>query len=64
MKLDLELTWLEGGRIGGKVASTKAASAAAITKPLSEIDLPKSKDGLVEYAEKVKSKARQQRQIL
>jgi hypothetical protein len=55
---------LEGGRIGGKVASTKAASAAAITKPLSEIDLPKSKDGPVEYAEKVKSKARQQRQIL
>lgn len=49
----------KGGKIGGKVASTKAISAAAITKLLNGINLPKSKDGLVEYAEKVKSKARQ-----
>jgi Protein of unknown function (DUF2795) len=49
----------KGGRIGGKVASTKTVSAAAITKLLNGIDLPKSKKGLVEYAEKVKSKARQ-----
>jgi Protein of unknown function (DUF2795) len=54
----------KGGKIGGKIASTKAVSAAAITKLLTGIDLPKSKDGLVEYAEKVKSIARQQGQIL
>jgi hypothetical protein len=54
----------KGGRIGGKVASTKAASAAAISKLLSGIDLPKSRDGLVEYAERNKSKVRQQEQIL
>lgn len=55
-----EIPGRKGGKIGGKVASTKAVSAAAITKLLNEIDLPKSRDGLVEYAEKVKSKARQQ----
>jgi hypothetical protein len=49
----------KGGKIGGKVASTRAVSAAAVTKLLNGIDLPKNKDGLVEYAEKVKSKARQ-----
>lgn len=53
----------KGGRIGGKVSSTKSTSAAAIAKLLNGIDLPKSRDGLVEYAEKVKSKARQQEQI-
>lgn len=52
----------KGGQIGGKVASTKAVSAAAVTKLLSGIDLPKSKKGLVEYAEKVKSKAAGQTQ--
>lgn len=55
-----EIPGRKAGRIGGKVASTKAVSAAAITKLLNEIDLPKSRDGLVEYAEKVKSKAGQQ----
>ncbi|HZD35831.1 MAG TPA: DUF2795 domain-containing protein [Nitrososphaeraceae archaeon] len=49
----------KGGRIGGKVAATKSTSAAAITKLLSGIDLPKNREGLVEYAEKVKSKSRQ-----
>jgi Protein of unknown function (DUF2795) len=49
----------KGGKIGGKVASTKSVSAAAITKLLNGINLPKSKDGLVEYAEEVKSKTRQ-----
>jgi putative ubiquitin-RnfH superfamily antitoxin RatB of RatAB toxin-antitoxin module len=58
-----EIPGRKGGKIGGKVASTKAVSAAAITKLLNGIDLPKSRDGLVEYAEKVKSKARQQEQI-
>jgi hypothetical protein len=53
----------KGGKIGGKVASTKSTSAAAIAKLLNGIDLPKSRDGLVEYAEKVKSKARHQEQI-
>jgi Protein of unknown function (DUF2795) len=53
----------KGGKIGGKVASIKAASAAAITKLLNGIDLPKSRDGLIEYAEKVESEARQQEQI-
>jgi hypothetical protein len=47
----------KGGKIGSRVASTKAVSAAAITKLLSGIDLPKNRDGLVEYAERVKSNA-------
>lgn len=58
-----EVPGRKGGRIGGKVSSTKSTSAAAIAKLLNGIDLPKSRDGLVEYAEKVKSKARQQEQI-
>jgi hypothetical protein len=49
-----------GGKAGGKVASTKAVSAATITKLLSGIDLPKSRDGLVEYAERNKSRAKQE----
>ena len=40
------------GRIGGKVASTKSISAGGVTKTLNGVDLPKSKDGLVEYAKK------------
>lgn len=59
-----EIPGRKGGKIGGKVASTKAVSAAAITKLLTGINLPKSKVGLVEYAEKIKSKARKQEQIL
>ena len=43
------------GRIGGKVASTKSISVPAVTKLLNGVDLPKSKDGLVEYAKKIKS---------
>jgi Protein of unknown function (DUF2795) len=43
----------KGGEIGGKVAFTKAVSAAAIAKLLNGINLPKSKDGLIKYAEKV-----------
>ncbi|MGH9986541.1 MAG: hypothetical protein ACRD8W_21575 [Nitrososphaeraceae archaeon] len=60
-----EVPGRKGGRIGGKVASTKATSAAAITKLLSGIDLPKSRDGLVEYVERIKSRPRprQQKQI-
>jgi hypothetical protein len=42
-----EIPGRKGGKIGGKVASTKAASAAAITKLLNGIDLPKSRDGLI-----------------
>jgi putative ubiquitin-RnfH superfamily antitoxin RatB of RatAB toxin-antitoxin module len=53
----------KGGRIGGKVASTKAVSAATVTKLLNGIDLSKSREGLVEYAEKVQSKAGQQGRI-
>lgn len=59
-----EIPGRKGGKIGGNVASTKAVSAAAITKLLTGIDLPKSKEGLVEYAEKIKSKARKQEQTL
>jgi hypothetical protein len=59
-----EIPSRRGGRIGGKVASPRAVSVAAITKLLTGIDLPKDKDGLVEYAEKIKSQARQEKQIL
>lgn len=58
-----EIPGRKGGKIGGKAASTKAASAAAITKLLNGIDLPKSKDGLVKYAEKIKLKAQHQAQM-
>jgi hypothetical protein len=53
----------KGGRMGGKAAAKEAVSAAAIIKLLSGIDLPKNKEGLVEYAEKNKSKAKQEEQL-
>jgi len=40
----------KGGKSGGRVAATKAASAAAIAKILSGIDLPKNKEEVVAYA--------------
>ena len=45
-----------GGKIGGKAAATKAASAAAIAKLLSGIDFPKDKNKVIGYAEKNKTK--------
>lgn len=45
-----------GGKVGGKVAATKAPSAAAIAKILSGADFPKKKSDLVEYARANKSK--------
>jgi hypothetical protein len=45
-----------GGKIGGKVAATKAPSAAAIAKLLSGIQFPKDKSKIVDYAEKNKTK--------
>jgi hypothetical protein len=40
-----------GGKTGGRVAATRAPSAAAIAKILSGIDFPKKKEELVRYAE-------------
>ena len=46
----------KGGKIGGKVAATKAASAASIAKLLSGIRFPKKKEEVVAYARKNKGK--------
>ncbi len=45
-----------GGKIGGKIAATKAPSAAAIAKLLSGIDFPKDKSKIIDYAENNKEK--------
>lgn len=41
-----------GGKAGGKAAATKAPSAAAIAKVLSEIDFPKNKAELRDHAQR------------
>ncbi len=45
-----------GGKIGGKIAATKAPSAAAIAKLLSGIEFPKNKSKIIDYAENNKEK--------
>jgi hypothetical protein len=45
-----------GGKVGGKVAATRAPSAAAVAKLLSGTDFPKSKGELVSQAEKNRQK--------
>jgi hypothetical protein len=45
-----------GGKVGGKAAATRAPSAAAIAKILSDADFPKKKNELIQYAETNKSK--------
>jgi hypothetical protein len=41
---------VKGGQKGGKVATAKASSAAAIAKMLSGIDLPMNKKGILKFA--------------
>src|SRR5919204_1295615 len=47
---------VRGGKIGGKAAATKAASAAAISKVLAGIEFPEDKRKIIEYAERNKRK--------
>ena len=54
----------KGGSIGGKVAATKAASAAAIAKILSGIRFPKKKEEVVAYARKNKRKLDNPEEVL
>jgi len=54
----------KGGKIGGKTAATKAASAAAIAKILSGIDFPKNKEEVVAYAKKNKDKVQSAQEVI
>jgi hypothetical protein len=45
-----------GGKIGGRLAATRAPSAAAIAKILADADFPRKKNELIECAETNKSK--------
>jgi uncharacterized protein Yka (UPF0111/DUF47 family) len=54
----------KGGKIGGKTAATKAASAAAIAKILSGIDFPKYKEEVVAYAKKNKEKVESAQEVI
>ncbi len=53
-----------GGKIGGKVAASKAPSAVAIAKLLSGIVFPKYKDKVIEHAEKNKAELDQPEQVI
>jgi hypothetical protein len=46
----------KGGKIGGRIASSSSASAAAVAKILSGIEFPKNKKQLIEYAEQNKER--------
>jgi len=54
----------KGGKAGGKVAATRAPSAAAITKLLGGIDFPKNRPGIVAYAREHKNRMRNPEQAL
>jgi uncharacterized protein DUF2795 len=53
-----------GGKIGVKVAATKATSAAAIAKLLSGIEFQKDKSKIVDYAEKNKKKVDEPKELI
>ena len=53
-----------GGKIGGKIAATKAPSAAAIAKLLSGIEFPKNKSKIIDYAENNKEKLEEPREVI
>ena len=53
-----------GGKIGGKIAATKAPSAAAIAKLLSGIEFPKNKSKIIDYAEKNKEKLEEPKEVI
>src|SRR5919199_4131860 len=59
-----EAPGVRAGKIGGKVAATKAPSAAAIAKLLSGIEFPKGKREIVNYAEKNKQKLSEVEDVL
>jgi hypothetical protein len=54
----------QGGKIGGRIAATKAPSAAAIAKLLSGIDFPKNKGKIIDYAEKNKEKIEEPKEVI
>jgi hypothetical protein len=53
-----------GGKTGGRVAATRAPSAAAIAKILSGVDFPKKKEELVRHAEGNKQKVDASEEII
>ena len=53
-----------GGKVGGRVAATKASSAAAIAKILSGTDFPKKKNELIERAEANKPKVKSAEEVI
>jgi hypothetical protein len=53
-----------GGKIGGRIAATKAPSAAAIAKLLSGIAFPKNKSKIIDYAEKNKEKLEEPNEVI
>jgi hypothetical protein len=53
-----------GGKVGGRIAATKAPSAAAIAKILSGADFPKKKNELIERAETNKSKVEAAEEVI
>jgi Protein of unknown function (DUF2795) len=53
-----------GGKMGGRIAATKAPSAAAIAKLLSGIDFPKNKSKIIDYAEKNKEKLEEPKEVI
>jgi hypothetical protein len=54
----------KGGKIGGKIAASRTASAAAIAKLLSGIDFPKNKSKIIDYAEKNKEKLEDPKEVI
>ena len=55
---------VRGGKIGGKAAATKAASAAAISKVLAGIEFPEDKRKIIEYAERNKRKVEEPEAVI
>ena len=55
---------VEGGKKGGKVATTKSSSAAAIAKILAGISLPINKSDLLKFAHKNKTQVKESDKIL
>ena len=53
-----------GGKVGGKTAATKSASAAAIAKLLSGIEFPKKKKEIIDYAEENKTKVDEPEEVI
>jgi len=54
----------KGGKAGGRVAATRAPSAAAIARLLGGIDFPKSRAGIVAYAQEHKDRVQNPEEAL